>query len=351
MKENPCIGVRLNAESGMQLPARMPMRTGLAALRWLSSALATLILCAPLAAQDSYPNRPIRIIVPYPGGASGADNLARLLGPKLAERWGTPVVVENRPGASAVPGHEMIAKAAPNGYTVGFSATSFTTNVALVNNLPYDPIKSFERIVLLGTNVVAVGIANKVPAATLAEFLALVRSQPGKLNYASPGNGTPQHLAMELLKLEAKVDIVHVPYKSSAGALTDLIAGIVQAMVIPLQTAAPHVNGGSIRLLAIMSGQRAPAFPDVPTMRELGMPAIDVDTWYGAFAPVGTPAPILAKWNAELNALLRLPDVREALAKQGLVPGGGTPERFTRLLEDDIARWIRVVAASKIKAD
>ena len=324
---------------------------GIATAARRSIALALLLLCPPLAAQDTYPNRPIRIIVPYPGGASGADNLARLLGPKLAERWGVPVVVENRPGASAVPGHDQIAKATPNGYTVGFSATSFTTNVALINNLPYDPIKSFERIILLGTNVVSVAVSNKGPASSLAEFLALLRRQPGKLNYASPGNGTPQHLAMELLKLEAKVEIVHVPYKSSAGALTDLVAGTVQAMVIPLQTAAPHVNGGSIRMLAIMSSQRAPAFPEVPTMRELGMPAIDVDTWYGAFAPVGTPAPILAKWNSELSALLRLPDIREALAKQGLVPGGGTPERFTRLLEEDIARWIRVVAASGIKAD
>jgi len=314
-------------------------------------ALAPLLFCPPLAAQDAYPSRPIRIIVPYPAGPSGADNLARLLGPRLSERWQVPVVVENRPGASAVPGHEQIAKAAPNGYTVGFSATSFTTNVALANNLPYDPIKSFDRIVLLGTNVVSVAIANKVPATSLAEFLALVRRQPGKLNYASPGNGTPQHLAMELLKLEAKLDIVHVPYKSSAGALTDLVSGIVQAMVVPLQTAAPYVQAGNIRMVALMSAQRAPAFPEVPTLRELGMPAIDVDTWYGAFAPVGTPATILAKWNAELNVLLRLPEIREALGKLGMVPGGGTPERFTRLLEDDIARWIRVVAAAGIKAD
>ena len=332
-----------------RLDMSLRMRAGSVILRCLSMAL--LLLCPPLAAQDAYPSRPIRIIVPYPAGPSGADNLARLLGPRLAERWQVPVVVENRPGASAVPGHELIANASPNGYTMGFSATSFTTNVALARKLPYDPIKSFERIVLLGTNVVSVAIANKVPANSLAEFLTLVRHQPGKLNYASPGNGTPQHLAMELLKLEAKLDIVHVPYKSSAGALTDLVAGTVQAMVIPLQTAAPYVQAGSIKMVAMMSAQRAPAFPDVPTMRELGMPAIDVDTWYGAFAPAGTPPPIIAKWNAELNALLRMPEIREALAKLGMVPGGGTPERFTRLLEDDIARWIRVVAASKIKAD
>ncbi len=315
------------------------------------AALALSCLPLPLAAQEAYPSRPIRIIVPYPAGPSGADSLARLLGPKLSERWQVPVFVENRPGASAVPGHEQIAKAEPNGYTIGFSATSFTTNVALAPRLPYDPIRSFERIVLLGTNVVCVALAEKVPAKSLAEFLELVRRQPGKLNYASAGNGTPQHLAMELLKLEAKLDIVHVPYKSSAGALTDLVAGTVQAMVIPLQTAAPYARAGSIRMVAIMSAQRAPAFPDVPTMRELGMPAIDVDTWYGVFAPAGTPAPIVAKWNAELNALLLLPDVRQAMEKQGLVPGGGTPERFTRLLEEDIARWKRVVGAAGIKAD
>ena len=302
-------------------------------------------------AQEPYPGRPIRIIVPYPGGASGADNLARLLGPKLAERWGQPVFVENRPGASAVPGHEAIAKAAPNGYTMGFSATSFTTNVALAPKLPYDPIKSFDRVMLLGTNVVGFFIANKVPATSLKEFLELVRSQPGKLNYASPGNGTPQHLAMELLKLEAKVDLVHVPYKSSAGALTDLLGGVVQAMVIPLQTAAPHIQSGGVKMLAVMSAQRAPAFGTVPTMRELGLPGIEVDTWYGAFGPTGMPPAVIARWNAELNALMKLPDVRENLEKQGLVPGGGTPERFTRLLEDDIARWQRVVSAAGIKAD
>jgi tripartite-type tricarboxylate transporter receptor subunit TctC len=313
--------------------------------------LAVAGFCVPAPAQELYPNRLIHVIVPYPSGSSGADILARLLGPKIAERWKVPVIVENRPGASSVPGHDAIAKAPPNGYTIGFSATSFTANVPLIGKLPYDPIKSFERIVLLATNVVSFCIANNVPAKTLAEFLDLARRQPGKLNYASPGNGTPQHLAMELLKLEASLDIVHVPYKSSAGAITDLVGGHVQAMVIPLQTAAPHVQSGSLKMLAVMSAQRSSAFPEVPTMRELGMPAIEVDTWYGIFAPGGTPADIVAKWNAEVNALLRQPDVRESLEKQGLVPGGGSPERFTQLLKDDIARWTRVVAAAGIKAD
>lgn len=307
-------------------------------------------LSVPAAAQEVYPSRLIRLVVPYPPG-TGADILARMIGPRISERWKVPVIVENRPGASAVPGHDQIAKSAPNGYTIGFSATSFTTNVPLAAKLPYDPIKSFEQIALIATNVVSFAIANKVPARTLAEFLDLARRQPGKLNYASPGNGTPQHLAMELVKLEAKVDIVHVPYKSSPGAITDLVAGHVQAMVIPLQTAAPHFQSGNIRMLAVMSAQRSPAFPDVPTMRELGLPAIDVDTWYGVFAPAGTPRDIVTKWNAEINTLLRQPEIRESLEKQGLVSAGGPPERLTKLLKDDIARWTRVVNAAHIKAD
>ncbi len=301
-------------------------------------------------AEEPYPNRPIRMIVPYPAGPSGADILARLLGQKLSERWKVPIVVDNRAGASGVPGHEAIAKAAPNGYTMGFSATSFSTNVGLVK-LPYDPIKSFEQVVLVATNVVSFDVASNVPAKTLREFFELARREPGKLNYASPGNGTPQHLAMELLKLEAKLDIVHVPYKSSAGAISDLVGGQVQCMVIPLQTAAPQVQSGAIRMLAVMSAQRSSAFPDVPTMRELGLPAIEVDTWYGIFAPAATPPEIVKRWNTDINTLLRQPEVRESLEKQGLIPAGGPPERLTRLLQEDIARWLRVVRAAGIRAD
>jgi len=314
---------------------------------WAKASWGALLACA----EEPYPVKPIRMIVPYPAGPSGADILARLLGQKISERWKVPVVIDNRPGASGVPGHDAIAKAKPDGYTLGFSATSFSTNVGIVGKLPYDPIKSFEQVVLVATNVVSFDVAKDVPAKTLAEFLALARRQPGKLNYASPGNGTPQHLAMELLKLEAHVDIVHVPYKSSAGAIADLVGGQVQCMVIPLQTAAPQVQSGAIRMLAVMSAQRSSAFPDVPTMRELGLPAIEVDTWYGIFAPAGTPPEIVGRWNTEVNALLRQPDVRESLEKQGLVPQGGPPERLTRLLQEDIARWLRVVRSAGIKAD
>ena len=314
------------------------------------AALHVAIVANSAQAQDSYPNRLIRWVVPY-GTGTGADILARLLGPMIAERWKVPVVVENRPGASAVIGHEYLSKSAPNGYTMGFSATSFTANVPMVRTLPYDPMKSFDQVVLVATNITSFCIANTVPAKTLADFMALAKRNPGKMNFGSTGSGAPQHMAMELFKLEARIDLVAVPYKGSPGAISDLIAGHIQAMVLPLQTAAPHARNGSIRMLAIMSAQRAPAFPDIPSMRELGFPSVDVDTWYGIFAPAGTPKEIIARWNGEVNGLLKLPEVRDAFDKQGLVPAGGTPERFTQLLREDLARWTRVVRETGIKAE
>lgn len=314
------------------------------------AALLLLVQVGPVAAQDSYPNRPIRIIVPYTPG-TGADILSRLMGPKLAERWKVPVITDNKPGASSILGAELVANATPDGYTILFTATSFGTSPPLSQKMPYDPIKSFAPVSLLATNVVSFCLANNVPAKTLAEFIALARSQPGKLNYASPGSGTPQHLAMELFKLETNLDIVHVPYRASGPATADLVGGHVQAMVIPLQTAAPFIQNGNVRAVALMSAQRSPAFPDVPTMREQGLPAIEVDTWYGALAPAGTPSAIIAKWNAELTSVLQLPDIREAMEKQGMVPAGGPPDRMGKLLADELERWTRVVNAAGIKAD
>jgi len=261
------------------------------------------------------------------------------------------VVTENRAGASSTLGADIVAKSTPDGYTYLFTATSFGTSVPLARNLPYDPVKDFAPVGLIATSVVSLCIFAGLPAKTVPEFLDLLRQQPGKLNYSSPGSGTPQHLAMELLKLEAKIDIVHIPYKASAGATTDLLGGHVQAMIVPLQTIAPYVQAGTIRMLAVMSEQRAPAFPDVPTMKELGFPDLIVETWYGAFAPAGTPHEPIAKLNAEINSLLHEKDIAGALAKQGMIPGGGPPERMGKLLEVELARWKRVVASAGIQAD
>src|SRR5712664_2046968 len=246
--------------------------------------------------QEAYPNRAVHITVPYTPG-TGADILARVLGPRLSERWKTPVVVENRVGATGNIGTDYVAKAAPDGYTLLFTATSFGTNPALMRNLPFDPVKGFAPVVLAATSSLAVIVNPQVPAKSLREFIDLARSQPGKLHYSSPGNGGPQHLAMELLKLEAGIDVVHVPYKGAGGALADLIGGHVAAMISAVQTAALHVQSGKLRMLAVMSGERSGAFPAVPTVREAGLPELEVETWYGLLAPANTPPAAIDKVN------------------------------------------------------
>ena len=315
-------------------------------------ALAALLFpLAPCVAQESdWPSRAIQIVVPYTP-ATGADILARVLGPKLAERWKVPVVTENRAGASGNIGTEVVAKAAPDGYTLLCVATSFGTNPAINRKLPFDPVKSFVPVIQLARSSVSVVVTPSLPAKSMREFIALARSEPGKLYYSSPGNGGPQHLAMELLKLDAGINLIHVPYKGSGGALADLVGGHVQAMIVSLQTVAPYVQSGKLRMLAVMSSERSEAFPDVPTLKELGLPDLEVDTWYGVFAPAGTSGAIVAKLNGELNALLRQSDVRELMAKQGMITVGGTPERFGELVGKELARWSRVVAAAGIKAD
>lgn len=321
------------------------------AWRRAGAAVALLLFAAaPAAAQEDWPSRTIQIVVPYTPG-TGGDLLARVLGPKLADRWKVSVVTDNRAGASGNIGTEFVAKAAPDGYTLLCTATSFGTNPAINRNLPFDPVKSFTPVIQLARSSVAVIVTPGLPAKSMRQFLDLARSEPGKLNYSSPGNGSPQHLAMELLKLDAHVDLVHVPYKGSGGALADLVGGHVQAMIVSLQTVAPYVQSGKLRMLAVMSAERSEAFPDVPTLKELGLPDLEVETWYGVFAPAGTARSIVAKLNAELNAVLKEPDVRELLAKQGMIAVGGSSERFGALVQSELKRWPRVVAAAGIKAD
>ncbi len=297
-----------------------------------------------------YPNKPITLIVPYTGGTT-ADSLARLLGTKLSERWGVATVTDNRAGASGIIGTEVVAKALPNGYTLLFTATAHGTVPALKPKLPFDPIKSFSPVSLLATSAMGVVVSTKVPANSLKEFIELAKSQPGKMDYSTPGAGGPQHLAMELFMQETGIELVHVPYKGSAGAMTDVIGGHVQASIVSLQTSSNFINSGQLRMLAVMSDERSSAFPKVPTLKELGLANLVVDTWYGVMVPAGTPPEIIAKISAELNSILQLPDVRDTMAKQGLVPVGGTPERLRDLLTLEIPRWAKVVAAAKIKTE
>jgi tripartite-type tricarboxylate transporter receptor subunit TctC len=300
-------------------------------------------------AQDAWPSRPVHVIVPYTPG-TGADILSRVVGPKLSERWKVGVVTDNKPGATGNIGADAAAKSAPDGYTFLLTATSFTTNPAL-KPAPFDPIKDFAPIALLATGGLGVYVNPNVPAKTMKEFVDLVKSQPGKLYYSSPGNGGPQHLAMELLKLETGIDIVHVPYKGAAGAISDLVGGHVQAMISALQTVAPHVHAGRLRMLAVMSAQRAEAFPNVPTLKQAGLPDLEVETWYAMFAPAGTPAAIVSRTNADLNDFLKEADVKDVLEKQGLVPRGGPSEVLGERVKKELASWTRVVKAARIKAD
>ena len=299
---------------------------------------------------QEYPSRPIQFVVPYTSGTT-ADVLARLLGAKVAQRWNVPVVVENKVGAGGVIGTDSVAKAAPDGYTFLFVATSFGTIPALQPKLPFDPIRSFAPVSLLGTSAMTLVVSNKFPAGTVREFVEQVKKQPGVVNYASPGTGGSQHLAMELFKQETGTNMVHVPYKGSSGALNDVVAGHVQASVVSLQSATALVQNGKMRMLGVMSRERAPTFPQVPTLAEAGYPNLLVYTWYGVMAPAGTPPAAINKLNAEINQLLTLPDVKEALAKQGVDPVGGKPEQLDTLVRSELKLWAQVVSRGKITAE
>jgi len=321
--------------------------------RWPASIAAGLILAcaaASSAAQDAFPGRTVQFVVAYSPG-TGADILARLLGPRLAERWKTNVVVDNRAGATGTIASAVVAKAAPDGNTLLFIATSFGTTPSLRHNLQFDPVKSFAPVALIATSGLGLVVHPQLPVKTLGEFIDLAKRRPGELQYSSPGVGGPQHLSMELLKLETGINILHVPYKGFAGAITDAMAGHVQAMVSALQSAHPHVKSGRLRMLAVMSETRSAAFPGVPTMRELGLPRMEIYTWYGTFAPAGVPAGTLSRINADINELIKLPESRATMGKLGMTPAGGPPDRLGLLVKSELERWDRVVKAAKIKAD
>ena len=314
------------------------------ALAWLFLAVAL-----PVAAQE-YPSRPVHIVVPYTPG-TGADILSRLFGPRLSERWKVAVVTENKAGATGNIGAEYVAKSVADGHTLLFVATSFGTTPALSRNLAFDPATSFLPVALVATSGLILVINPQLPARNIKEFIGLAKRQPGRMHYSSPGNGGPQHLAMELLKLETGIDVVHVPYKGAAGALADVVGGHVQAMISATQTAYPHVQSGKLRAIGLMSAERSAAYPDVPTLREQGLHGLEVETWYGAFAPAGTPAAVIQKVNTDINAVLKEVTIREALARQGMTPVGGPPERLGAVVKSELARWPRVVNAAGIKAD
>src|SRR3954451_6745231 len=292
----------------------------------------------------------IRLNVPFTAG-TGPDLLARILGEELRQRWNQPVIVENKPGASGNIGMDAAARAAPDGQTLLVTPNTFVMNPSLFRSIPYDPEKSFVPIVEIATGVLAFVVHPSLNVSTFAELIALARSRPGEINYASPGRGTPQHLAMELLKLTAQVNLTHIPYPGSTGAVKDLAGGHVSAMILPVHTALPLAESGQIRILAVGSQTRAKQAPQVPTLAELGVTDFDVDLWYAVLAPAGTPKEIIHRYNAVFNDILAQPGIRAALDRQGLVAQGGPPERLSELIAKDRPRWAKVVKDADISAE
>lgn len=302
-------------------------------------------------AQAAFPDKPIRIIVPFTPG-TGIDILARTLGQKMGEDWKIAVIVENKPGASGNIGTEAAAKAQPDGYTLLMTANTIVLNRSLFKSIPYDPVKDFAPVAPLAIGRLALVTHPSVAAKSVNEFIALAKREPGKLNYGSPGNGTPHHLAMELFKSKTGIDVVHVPYKGTAGAVSDLIGGQIQVMFLPVHVALPFVTAGKLNMLAAGGTERASATPNVPSLAEAaGVRDIDTDIWYALYAPARTPKAIVAKLNGEMNALLHARDMAETLARQGLQPTGGTPDELARLTRTDLARWSAVVREAKIQPD
>jgi tripartite-type tricarboxylate transporter receptor subunit TctC len=313
--------------------------------------VASLWLGSPPASAQTYPARRITLVVPYTPG-SGFDIVARTVGQKLSERWGQPVVVDNKPGASGTIGTEAVANAAPDGYTLLVSGGPHTVYPSLMKSLRFDPVTSFTPIGVTAAGVVALVVnPEALPVKSVAELIAAIKAKPGVYNFSSPGVGTLQHLGMELFTQQLGLDVQHVPYRGAATALTDLITGQVQFTYLPVNSALPQVQAGKLRMLAVASSKRTPLAPDVPSLSELGYPSLDFDLWFGFLGPANLPPAIVRKWDDELASINALADVKEALLKQGLAPMALDSAATAALIKRDIARWRGVVEKAGIKQE
>jgi tripartite-type tricarboxylate transporter receptor subunit TctC len=303
--------------------------------------VSTPILEVPCFAQD-YPTKPIRIIVPF-GAGGPADVTARLIGNALQQSMGQPFVIENRSGAGGVIGTLEATKSPPDGYTLLMISNTQTANESLVPQRKYELMRDLVPVAPINYSDLVIVVNPSVPAKTLQEFIALAKSQPGKLNYASSGQGTPYHMAGELFKSMASIDVVHVPYRNSGEARTGVIGGQVQMMIDAVTTMAPNVGQGQVRALATTGQTRSSVLPDVPTAAEAGVPGYDATIWLGLMAPTGTPKPVIDKLNAAINAAIKEPEIVKLWTEQGAAPMSMTPEEFDKYLRDDIVKWANVV--------
>ena len=311
--------------------------------------LALLLAACAVSAQE-WPAKPIRWIVPYPPGG-GTDVIARIMQNRMAEGLGQPIVIENRGGAGGALGTEAAARAAPDGYTLLFTLSSHTIN-PLLYKLHYDVERDFAPVSLIVSVPQLIAANPDSPIKSMSELVASAKAQPGKLSFASVGNGTPSHIAGELLKLKMGIDLLHVPYKGGGPAVTDTIGGQVPLILVTAPAAMSQVRAGRLRALAVTTLKRSPGAPDVPTVAEaLNLPDYEVDSWYAMFAPANTPPAIIARIQKEIARVVQLPDVRQKLIEQGGDPVGGPPEQLERVVKAELKKWAEVIQAAKIKVD
>ncbi len=318
----------------------------------LSIAVVAGMLCLPLvqASAQGYPTKPVRLVVPFaPGG--GNDIAARFVAQRLTEAFGQSAVVDNRPGAGSTLGTDMVSKSAPDGYTLLVTHNAIAINQTLYSKLPYDTVRDFVQVAIIGATTNTLVVNPAVPARSVKELIALVKAKPGSLNYASTGAGGTSHLAMEYFRLETGTNLVHIPYKGTAPGLTDVVAGQVQVMISALPGTVPFINSKRVVALATTGAKRSAFLPDLPTLSEAGVPGYEFDTWYGLHAPAKVPKEIIARLNAEITKALSRPEIREQLFKQGLEAQTGTPEQFAKFVRAEVAKMAKIIKASGAKPE
>ncbi len=320
--------------------------------RYRCAAIAVPLLLAghtALAAERDYPNKPVRMIVPFPAGGP-TDLTARIIGQKLSEAWGVPVVIDNRGGANGIIGQDAVAKSNPDGYTMMTQSVAFAVNPSLYQ-LPYDPVKDFAPVSQVATTPLMLVVNPAVPAKTVKELIAYVKTKPNQVNYASFGQGSIAHLAAEMLKTATGIQMVHIAYKGVPQSVGDTIAGQTQVMFPTIPSALPHVRSGRLRGLAVTSAQRVAVAPEQPTMIEAGVPGYVTGTWNGIFLPAGVPKPVVMALHAEIVRSIRLPDVKQQFDSQGFDPLGSSPEEFSKFVRQEMDKYAKVVKAAGVKVE